>query len=74
VISTSDVINAIHIKALFASLEGEGFEKRKRKTSGSNRGLWNGRALGCLFFFIIQNSPDLEELKNCIRGGFISNL
>jgi len=49
-------------------------KERKKGASGSNRRLWNGRALSGLFFFIIQNSPNLEELKNCIRGGFISNL
>jgi len=28
------------------------------------------RVLGNLFFFIIQNSPNLGELKKCIRGEF----
>lgn len=69
-ISASEVINVIDIKVLFASLEG--WALKKKGASGSNRGLWNGRTLGCLFFFIIQNSLNLEELKNCIRGGFWS--
>jgi hypothetical protein len=37
-----------------------------------------GRALRGLCFFLIQNSPNLGELKSCIGGGFdkffISNL
>jgi hypothetical protein len=29
-----------------------------------------GEGLGGLFFFTIQNSPNLGEFKNCIGGGF----
>jgi hypothetical protein len=37
--------------------------------SGRNRGLWERRALGSLFFFLIQNRSKIGEFKNCIGGG-----
>jgi len=48
----------------------EGFGK-KEGANGRNKGHWRGRALGGLFFFIVQNPSHLGELKNCIGGGFI---
>jgi hypothetical protein len=48
---------------------GEGFEK-KEGISGRNRRHWEERTLEVNFLFIIQNLPHLEELKNCIGGGF----
>jgi len=43
---------------------------KKEGVSERNRGHWEERALGGLFFFKIQNPPHLRELKNCIGGGF----
>jgi hypothetical protein len=42
----------------------QGFEKKR------NDEVERMESLGVLFFFIIQNPPNLEELKNCITGGF----
>lgn len=58
--------------------EGEGRgrlgkkEKKKKKewACRRNRGKWEGRALGGLLFFIIQNAPHLKELTYCIGRGF----
>jgi len=43
---------------------------KKKERSEKNGELWEGRALRDLVFFIIQNSPNLGELRNCIGGGF----
>jgi hypothetical protein len=37
---------------------------RKEGVSGRNRALWEGRVLGTLFFFIIQNPPNSGNSKN----------
>jgi len=47
---------------------GEGFGK-KEGASGKNVEFWEGRVLGVLVFFIIQNPPNLEELGEDF-GGF----
>jgi len=49
--------------------EGRVLEKREEQVE-KNREHWEGRALGGSFFSMIQNSPHLWELKNCIEGGF----
>jgi hypothetical protein len=36
----------------------------KEGGSGRNRALWEGRVLGTLFFFIIQNPPNSGNSKN----------
>lgn len=53
-------------KALFGSLERMGRESLKKKRKKE----W--RALGgeSLVLFMIQNPPNLGELKNCIGRGF----
>jgi hypothetical protein len=48
---------------------GNDFEK-KEETNGRNIEVWEGRSLESYFFFIIQNPPNLVELKNCIGWGF----
>jgi len=45
-------------------------EKKKEGESERNRRHWEGSALRGSFFFIIQNSSHLRELKNCIRKRF----
>jgi len=52
----------------FWRLEGRAWEKRGG--SGRNRELWEGRTLGVLFFFIIQNPPNLGELKKILEEDF----
>jgi hypothetical protein len=39
-----------------------------KKGSGRNGVLWKGRALGNLFFFIMQNPSNLGKLKKRIVG------
>jgi hypothetical protein len=39
-----------------------------KKGSGRNGVLWKGRALGNLFFFIMQNPSNLGKLIKCIVG------
>jgi hypothetical protein len=53
----------------FGGEEKGGFGK-KEGARGKNRGFWEGRVLRDSFFFIIQNPPNLEELKNCIGESF----
>jgi hypothetical protein len=55
--------------AFFGSLEGKGGGKRFWK-KGRKRGVWEGRTVEGSFFFIIQNYPNLVELKNCIGERF----
>jgi hypothetical protein len=47
-------------------------EKKKgelwKKGSGRSGVLWKGRALGNLFFFIMQNPSNLGKLIKCIVG------
>jgi hypothetical protein len=52
----------------FGGEEKGGFWKKGAR--GKNRGFWEGRVLRDSFFFIIQNPPNLEELKNCIGESF----
>jgi hypothetical protein len=43
-------------------------EKWNKEVEGIE-GFGRGRALGSLFFFLIQNRSKIGEFKNCIGGG-----
>jgi len=53
-------------------LEGKGriLKKKKEGGSGGNKGLREGRALGSLFFFIIQNPLIWEDSNNLLEDKF----
>jgi len=69
---TKTVIKKYRCKTpnLFVSLDERTLENEGE--SETKRGLWKWRTLMVHFSFILQNSRNLEELKNCIVDKFWS--
>jgi len=54
----------------FEGKGGDGFGGKRKYRVDEIEDFGIGGIWGVLFFFIIQNPPNLGELKNCIGGGF----